>query len=201
MQESGVMGVYLKAVFDRLREETSEKSQGCAAACQDRWLLKHLKQWNWKISGKHAKFMCDRLGLEYSEPAYYRSIHVWLPDLRWGRIAMPPCVNCKDSSQVESKGYQSNHCGRRVYSMDTHYFIISRRYKCKKCEEKAQETKASEMRAKEMAKEAAQQLGLRVEDAEEIDDPSADEEDGFLEDDEGSSVSAHRRRNIHARHP
>ena len=76
---------------------------------------------------------------------------VWLPDEQWGRVAMPPCVSCRSASCVGIHGWRDKHFGRRVCSLTTHYFIISRRYICHSCETKTKEIK-----------EAARGVGLHV---------------------------------------
>lgn len=187
-QESGVMGTYLRAVFDRLKAETRQNSGGSAGALQENWLLKLLEEWDWEISEKHAALVCEKLGLVYGEPSYYRRIYVWLPDLRWGHESMPPCVNCKHSNNVQVHGWRDNHCGRRVYSIDTHYFIISRRYKCSKCEGVAKEEKRQEEQAKQKAKDVAARVGLVVQDDAAMEDASADELSGDEDDDEDSHL-------------
>ena len=189
-QESGVMGTYLRAVFDRLKAETRQNSGGSAGALQENWLLKLLEEWDWEISEKHAALVCEKLGLVYGEPSYYRRIYVWLPDLRWGHESMPPCVNCQHSNNVQVHGWRDNHCGRRVYAIDTHYFIISRRYKCSKCEGVAKEEKRQEEQAKQKAKDVAARVGLVVQDDAAMEDASAepDELSGDEDDDEDSHL-------------
>ena len=187
-QESGVMGTYLRAVFDRLKAETRRNSGGSVGSLQENWLLKLLEEWDWKISEKDAALMCKKLGLVYGEPSYYRSIHVWLPDLRWGHESMPPCVNCKHSNSVQVHGWRDNHCGRRVYATDTHYFVISRRYKCSKCECVAKEEKRKEEQAKQKAKDVAERVGLVVQDDAAMEDASAEPDDlSWDEDDDADS--------------
>lgn len=68
--------------------------------------------------------MCD-------EPAYYRDVYIWLPEQRWGNIAWPPCPTCLQQD-VAAHGFQTNHFGRRVVSMTSNYFIMSRRYICQR---------------------------------------------------------------------
>ena len=103
-----------------------------------------------------ARLIGRRLGLEYSECAYYRDIKVWLPDEQWGPEAMPPCVECKSAKEVGVHEYRSNHCGRRITSLDSHYFVMSRRYICHACK-----------RTVKAAKDAAKEAGLCVEEEEE----------------------------------
>ena len=86
-EPEGVMSIFLRAVHDRLKNETS----GSKAVKQ--WLLPMLKQdgRSWWIRNNDAKYVCSKLHILYDEPAYYRDILVWLPDERWD--VMPPCVH------------------------------------------------------------------------------------------------------------
>lgn len=151
-----VMGVFLKAVFDRLHSETI----GTASrnALEAKWLLGMLKQEgaNWWLLAARARMISTKLGLEYGEAAYYRDIKVWLPDEQWGSEAMPPCVECESAAEVGVHGFHDSHFGRRVCGLASHYFIISRRYICHCCERKAK-----------AAKVAAQEAGLDVQEEEE----------------------------------
>ena len=86
-------GVYMKAIYLRLQSETT--GEASRSAFQSKWLLDHLKANNWWVRAKKAKLICTKLGLDFSEPSYYRDIRVWIPDLEFGAEAMPPCVECK----------------------------------------------------------------------------------------------------------
>jgi len=106
-----------------------------------------------------VRSVCAKLGLEYGEPAYYHDIFVWLPDERWGAEAMPPCIECESAQRVAAHAFQTGahgHYGRRICGLKDHNFIISRRYICHCCERKAK-----------AAKQAAEEAGLHVEEAEE----------------------------------
>jgi len=86
-------GVYMKAIYLRLQSETT--GEASRSAFQSKWLLDHLKANNWWVRAKKAKLICTKLGLDFSEPSYYRDIRVWIPDLEFGAEAMPPCVSAK----------------------------------------------------------------------------------------------------------
>ena len=143
----GVQQTYLKVVFDRLKEEVG----GRAAP-----LLKPFLDLNdWWLRAVHAPKICEWLGIACDEPSYYVDIYVWLPDVRWGAVAMPVCPCCESSSAVGSHCWRDNHFGRRIVTLDTHYFTISRRYKCGACADAAAALKKA-------AKAAAQAAGLEV---------------------------------------
>lgn len=117
---AGVQQTYLKAVFDCLKEEVG----GRAAPLLKPFLEKN----DWWLRAVHAPKICDEwLGIACDEPSYYVDIYVWLPDVRWGPVAMPVCPGCKSSSAVASHCWRDNHFGRRIVTMDSHYFTISRR--------------------------------------------------------------------------
>lgn len=151
---AGVMGMYRKAVFDRLHSETT--GEASRNALEAKWLLSMLNEEGseWWLRATRARSICKKLGLEYGEPAYYRDILVWLPDERWGAEAMPPCVHCDSAAQVGVHGYRDDHFGRRICGLESHYFIISRRYICHCCENKAKATK-----------QAAEAAGMRMAEA------------------------------------
>ena len=57
-------------------------------------------------------------------------------------------------AQVSVHGFRDDHFGRRICGLESHYFIISRRYICHCCENKAKVTK-----------QAAEAAGMRVAEA------------------------------------
>ena len=152
-QATSIMSGFLKAVLERLKLETSSKT----AAQSDKWLLSMLKlnSSNWTLHASCAKIVCEKLCITYNEPAYYRDIFVWLPELRWGKEAMPPCPHCRVSNFVSPHGFRDNNDARRVCNMKNHYFVVSRRYICHTCESVALAKKASYVALAEHA-------GLRV---------------------------------------
>ena len=153
--EPGIMGTYLKAVFDRLHSEVCGPAS--RNALDDKWLLALLKApgVDWWLRAGQAPLVCRKLGLEFGEASYYRDIYIWLPDVRWGHEAMPPCVECETAEEVGPHCFRENHFGRRICALKSHYFTISRRYICGCCERKA-----------EAAKQAAEDAGLRVKERE-----------------------------------
>ena len=74
---------------------------------------------------------------------------MWLPDVRWGPEATPHCPACLTNSNVGAHGFHHKHHGRRVLSLKTHYFAISRRYICHTCSAQAKAEKAAATRALE----------------------------------------------------
>ena len=154
----GVMATYLAAVFRRLHAEV--RGDVAKHAREPKWLLAMLKAEgaDWWLPAGRAPTVCNRLGLEYGEPSYYRGIYVWLPDVRWGVEAMPPCPTCESAVEVAPHDFQPNHCGRRVCALTTNYFTITQRYICGCCSRAAK-------KAKEDAAAAAAAAGLRVEAA------------------------------------
>ena len=86
---SAVMQTYLKAVQGRLKSETSGNATG--QGLNGAWLIEHLKGNNWWLRNERAKWVCGKLHVQFSEPEYYRDILIWLPDVRWGAVALPFC--------------------------------------------------------------------------------------------------------------
>ena len=103
------MGVYLEAVYKRLRLETT--GEASCGSLEQKWLLAMLQENGWWISASKARAVCFKLGLVCNELSYYRDIYVWLPDLRWGQEGVPPCVECKKSDHVGVHGYHKKHHG------------------------------------------------------------------------------------------
>lgn len=132
----GPMRTYLKAVYARIKEELGDKFTG------EQWLIERLKEHSWWLRAEFAEKVCEKLEIPYGEPAYYRNIHVWLPDLRWGVEAMPVCGQCCQPA-TRAYGFQPNHYGRKIIAWDTHYFIITRRYYCGCCHKRAKELTAT----------------------------------------------------------
>ena len=93
------MHLYLTAVFDRLHSETIGEASRSA---ERKWLLEILQhdEADWWLRAGKAPHVCRMLGLTYGEPAYYRDIKVWLPDVQWGHEATPPCVECGSAARV-----------------------------------------------------------------------------------------------------
>ena len=131
--KGSAMGIFLHAVSKRLQEEVRGKG------ANEKWLMKMIKDGDWRLNPRMAKRICNKLGLEYGEPSYYRAIHVWLPDERWGAVSMPPCVNCKSADKVSPHDFP--HAARRVLGVDTHYYVMSQRYICHTCEGESKKAK------------------------------------------------------------
>ncbi len=118
---NGTMAIFLMAVHRELREQVRGR------AITEPWLLDMLKApgADWWLRAGQARVVCKKLNLPNDEPAYYRYIYVWLPDVRWVSEAMPPCVVCKTAEEVSPHDFQASHFGRRVYALTTNYFITS----------------------------------------------------------------------------
>ena len=150
-----VMGQYLKAVHNRMQAETTSTPERLNLDCivGDKWLLRRLRDSNWWLRASSARSVCLKLGLEFGEESYYRDIRIWLPDEEFG--IKPPCVDCGQSDQVSSHCFRDNHFGRRITHLTENYFVISKRYSCKRCQDEA-------VAAKLAATERALAAGLEV---------------------------------------
>ena len=153
------MASYLEAVFHRVHLEVT----GALSVHSDLWLIKMLKDDGWWLRACRASRVCDKFGISFGEPAYYRDVFVWLPDVRWGREAMPVCPECESAERVMPHAFQNKHFGRRICGLDTHHFIMTRRYICHCCESKALRAKEEE------ARRVAVASGVRVQDIEKDD--------------------------------
>ena len=120
---NSIMAIFLKAVHRELKEQVRGRT------AKEPWLLAMLKApgADWWLRAGQARLVCNKLDIVYDEPAYYRYIYVWLPDVRWVSEAMPPCVVCKTAEEVSPHDFQASHFGRRVCALTTNYFITSQR--------------------------------------------------------------------------
>jgi len=136
-KSTGIMPTYIEAIQNRIRHETSDRFP----VAEKKWLIEYLTSHDWWIRAIDRQLLCNKLklkfGVEDNEDAYFRDIYVWLPDLRWGKACMPTCFRCKTNHYVRNNGFRENHFGRVVITLDDHYHCLSRRYRCKVCEEKA----------------------------------------------------------------
>jgi hypothetical protein len=151
---NSIMAIFLKAVHRELKEQVRGR------AAKEPWLLAMLKApgADWWLRAGQARLVCKKLDIVYDEPAYYRDIHVWLPDVRWGAEAMPPCVICKSAEEVSPHDFLTNHFGRRVCALTTNYFIVTQRYICGCCKRRACNTRLA-------IDAVADAVGLSVEEA------------------------------------
>jgi len=133
------MQTYLRKVRERLIDETKQNKP----ALYDCWLLSFLKRNDWTIQAYQAKFICKKLGVEFSEPAYCRKIIVWLPDVQFGSLLPCPNDDCNNFS-CRFHCWRDDHIARRVVDLCGHYFVISRRYKCCSCETRAAAIKTAQ---------------------------------------------------------
>ena len=82
---------------------------------------------------------------------------------------MPSCPHCRSNSNVGPHCWRENHAGRRICSLDEHYFAISRRYICHTCEAEA-------ARANEAAAAVVAAVGMNILDDEaEMEETATDE--------------------------
>ena len=109
-----VMQAYLKAIMIRFQTEDSpnfrkEHPKG------EQWLQEFLANHGFWIRKECAPFLCRKLGIQMSDPAYYRDVRVWFPDAEGGHgMCKPFCVTCKRQTHVRVHGYPTHHPGRRV---------------------------------------------------------------------------------------
>jgi hypothetical protein len=126
----GVMQEYLREVQKRLQLEMNGVGEA-------KTLMSLLDQDDWWLRASYSKEICQYLDIVYSEPTYYRDVYVWVPDVRWdSRDFMPCCPTCLSKCRVGFHCWRDNHIGRRICDMTTHYYTISRRYKCHTCHDR-----------------------------------------------------------------
>lgn len=78
----------------------------------------------WRLRKCRARKVCDRLGIAFVHPAYYRDVVCWLPGMQFGDAGRPRCKKCKGSDKVAVHAIRMDHPGRRVVDIEDHYFIV-----------------------------------------------------------------------------
>jgi hypothetical protein len=129
--ETSVINIYRRAIQARLKFEVLEDTRN-----EEMWLTEILNQNDWWIRHQQAESLCKKLDILFEEIAYYRDIYVWLPEKRWGPVAWPPCPSCLQQNKIGAHGWQKNHYARRVATMNSNYWVMSRRYMCHRCNSK-----------------------------------------------------------------
>lgn len=137
-EDEPVMLLYRMAVQKRLQAELVTQGKNVLPSLERKWLIEYLKTHNWTIHDYDAEYICKMLNQKlkviiFQEKWYYRTIHIWLPDVRWGKGCTPVCPRCDTNTNVSFHCWRDNHFGRKIVSLDTNYFIMSRRYICKTC--------------------------------------------------------------------
>jgi hypothetical protein len=136
----GAMQEYMKALMKRYMMEDSMDFKKTRPEDTE-WLQEFLRNHGYWIRGECAPFLCKMLHIQFHEQAYYRDIRLWFPDVEGGVACMPTCITCKSNMNVRPHSYPTHHPGRRVVTFDSHYYIMSRQYLCKCCQEKHQSQK------------------------------------------------------------
>ncbi len=153
----GIQQQYVAAVQEQVQ---SEVRKDCSI--NNQWLLIHLKQNDWWLRREQYSWFIKNYNrtrekeedkLKAENKAYYRDVHVWLPDVRWASADnryMPCCPNCKTNTRVGPHCFRDNHAGRLIIGQTETYYTVSRRYICHECECRTKLAKAQfEAAAKE----------------------------------------------------
>ena len=142
MTEDSVMKCYLKAIMNRYKTEDSPDfvknfPNG------ELWLQAFLRDHGFWIRSECAQLICRNLGIPFCESAYYRHVRIWFPDAEGGKaMCMPACISCKRTTHVRVHSYPTHHPGRRVVTLDSHIFIMSRQYCCVECKKEHERRKS-----------------------------------------------------------
>ena len=129
----GIQQRYVAAVQKRVQIEVSKDNKNI----NNKWLLRHLQQNDWWLRKEWYTWFIkkynasvekkeDKLDEEYR--AYYRDVHVWLPDVRWettDKRYMPHCPNCKTNARVGPHCFRDNHAGRVIVGQTETYYTVS----------------------------------------------------------------------------
>lgn len=138
--DPGIQQRYVAAVQSRLQYELSKNNKDI-----NTWLILHLRQNDWCLPKTHFRWFIKKFNatvenkkdkLVEDNKAYYRDVHVWLPDVRWNtpdNRFMPCCPSCKSNARVGPHCFRDNHAGRVIVDMEETFSIISRRYICYEC--------------------------------------------------------------------
>jgi hypothetical protein len=64
---------------------------------------------------------------------YLQDIRIWFPELEGTMACMPCCPSCGKNDEVRHHAYPIHHPARKIISFDTHYYLMSKEYFCKRC--------------------------------------------------------------------
>jgi hypothetical protein len=118
--DNSVMGIYLKAIHDRVKCEVSSQQKRLG----NKWLTQLLVLNEYWIEPFQENYLCSKLNIEFKEANYYHRVKVWLPDVQYN--VMLSCPRCYNSDRVGAHSIRSNNFSRRVCGLDTHWYDISR---------------------------------------------------------------------------
>ena len=128
----------------------------------DAWMLEWLANHHLSISRKDGPIIALKLGLVVMHASYYTRVDVWLPELQFGQNCMPSCPCCKSNHRVSPHGFHRSHFGRLIIHQKDNYFIIGRRYICKKCQEDNEQSKISFQRQVAKLKAQAESMMIKA---------------------------------------
>ena len=132
-----VMKNYCSKVLERIRYEASQDFP----VLHKKWLHELLVDNDYWIPKSRAKYVCRKLQIHHSfeEHLYYRDVFVWLPEVQGGQTCMPCCVSCKRHEHVAVHDYTMHHPARYIVSLNSHYYMMTRRYICHACKRRNKE--------------------------------------------------------------
>lgn len=128
--KDSVMYEYLSAMQRQFKKELSGREQN---RNERKFLLAECERFFYVLPRQRAKYYCKKLEINFHESAYYQDIHIWLPDVQHGSDFTPACINCKNSKHVSAHAWPM-WLGRRFFGLETSYYVMTRRYRCNKCE-------------------------------------------------------------------
>ena len=128
---------YLKKLHEQLKLECNAQR----GRKEEDWLIQYLQVNGWWILKEHAPNVAKKLSMPEYPQTNYSDVRVWIPDLQYGMDCMPCCPCCKRRESVIVHGFHSNHVGRLVGGITRNYYILSRRYRCTDCKDKAEQFK------------------------------------------------------------
>ena len=140
------MYTYLNAIQRQLQNEFHPRGK---KGTTKPWLENELKRRQWRLPACLMKKYCTQLGILNSyeqqnfEHSYARDVYVWRPEKRWGDAFYPPCINCQNNKEVEYGGVPE-WPGRRICTLESCFYVITARYRCRKCKEAAKTATGSQ---------------------------------------------------------
>lgn len=104
----------------------------------EKWLVEYLKQHGFWLRSEALPFVASRLRFILTDNEVYclRDVRVWMADLEFGLLhGTPACPTCgRGSKNIRVNCYPKNHPGRRIFTFDTHYWLMSRQHICNDCQ-------------------------------------------------------------------
>ena len=131
------MSKYISKIQERLKAELRTQNREGEELIPDesKWLIAMLKEHGFSIPWKLAPMVCSKLQESRGEPAYYCTVHVWLPEVQFGDTNMPHCGFCESNDRIGRHAFDHRHPARRITGLQKDEYVMTARYICHSCKD------------------------------------------------------------------